>query len=309
MITSTPKVKPQPDQMSYGLDVLEVFTRFTRATYNTAFGEQPLTWDKTRQIKRWFDTSVAALDPDATYIDPLTGRLPFYFVPDGKGGAVKKNITLTNREAMTVNLPGLYVYPKYDIPASGAYVPIWDETGTKVLTKQYLRKEDLSNRKDATDLIAEITAAGIAMDPDPTETTFGGIFAFRYDEGETRRIWTIQRAGMPGSLNTVGRLLMAKNERGVGAPGHWDIAKDTGNVMWVSDLPMDTGEQDPRPEVAIPNRDLMTNERFGSVGNMMAAGQTVVYKTDNAATVALDDTQAMPVRVREIHKKVMSLPF
>lgn len=303
--TITPKPKPQPDGPRYGFDSLELYTRLTRATYSALFGVPPPTWDGVRQIQRWSDSGAAILPADETYIDPLTGKLPFAYVVDQTNFTVsKKSIVMTNKQASTPNLPGATTYPKYSVAPAGLYIPTSSDVG--VIQKSYVDPFSLSTFEQAQGLVLALQASGLSIENSMVETNFGGPFAFQSDPGEMRRLWNVKVVG--GSTLNVGLLLASKNAAGVGAPGHWE--KNTNpmysDIRWISDVPTDVGEQDPRPEIPIPQRELYANEHVVSGGLM---GQAVIERTDNAQAKALDDANQMATRVRLIWEKVQKFPF
>ena len=48
---SLPKPQPQPSQLSYGVESLELFQTFDRESYRTSFGVEAPWWDPTRPRK------------------------------------------------------------------------------------------------------------------------------------------------------------------------------------------------------------------------------------------------------------------
>src|SRR5207237_7106672 len=77
-----------------------------------------------------------------------------------------------------------------------------------------------------------------------------------YPNNEPRRQWCFLAQGQPVN---VGALLLMRNARGVGAPGHWDVSSP--QPVWIPDPPAPTGENDTRPPRAMPVRDLLPNEQ------------------------------------------------
>lgn len=306
MPTSTPKVKPVPEVDLYGMDNLDLYPRLTRATYLTTFGEQAPTWNRDKQIKRWFDSRAASLPKEEVYLDPQTGAPPFYWSVDKAGVGKKVDIRITNAEAASINLPGVFSYPKYVPAPSGVYIE-------GVGGKSYLQPEDLSTLEQASALVAELAQAKFANAGDqPFVSDFGSLFRLQFEPGELRNMWNIRISGTESPYN-VGRLLVSKNMYGVGAPGHWENlanpAPGTMGLRWVSDLPpVDAGLQDPRPEIPIPQRELSANERFVlSVTPMGGVPQIQRFADDQAQFE--DDIEQMPARVRAIYDKVMKFPF
>lgn len=293
MPVSLPTPRPQPDASSYPLTELNLFDRLTRAIYKEKYGEQAPVWDKNRRIQRWFDSSAAALPPDEPYIIE-------YYAQVG-GVTMRRKTVITNAEAATPNLPGRFDYPKYVPAPSGAWTDILDSLGKPTGARRYLSNEDLSHYIDAVMIAQQLQSVkGVDSVSDPFETVMGGPYAYRFDETESRRFWNLRING--DNVVSVGRLLKAKYAFGVGAPGRWIC--DNNYVQWVSDIPVDVGERDLRPEVPIPQRPLKSNERI--IEGSPFSGP-LVERTDKSETIAKDDAAAMPGRVAEILKRVTAI--
>ena len=82
-------------------------------------------------------------------------------------------------------------------------------------------------------------------------------FPAHYPDDEPRRPWYFL---FQGQTVTVGTLLLSRNARGVGAPGHWDVGSP--QPVWVPDPPAPTGADDDRPPREMPVRDLLPNEQL-----------------------------------------------
>lgn len=230
---SRPKELSVPDEPFYPVEKLFLFDRHTRATWEQTFGEQAPPWNKDRRIKRWADSTALerVSDPDNQLVEYTWFDL---------ASASFKKMTMTAREAATPNLPGKYVYPKYQIAPTPAVV-----IGPAPMDPMPVRPEILCHRAEAealrNELGGEEVVEGLTFTTGP----------FRIDwRGETRRQWLIK---IGGDYHNAGALLAMKNANGVGAPGKWEKTR-TGPV-WVS-FAQDTGEQDPRPEIPIPCRPL-----------------------------------------------------
>lgn len=284
--------KPKPDASQYGPSELETFPRLTRATYRTMFGEQAPPWDRAQRIKRWFDSSVAGYSPDAlvTYATVAKG-------PDGKPGLIP--FVLSAREAGSVNLPGRYDYPKYTLPPSKAFVNVYDNSGN-VIGRNIIPPEELATWEEAEELRADLAGVNIAA-VDVTENQYGGPYAVIYPPDESRRMLTVVLAS--GAAHSVQRLLCQRNALGVGSPGRWEPILSSDSIQWISEIPQETGEFDPRPEVPIPCRDLEPGEEFV----LGFAGLIAIRRTDTPGGQALSDEKAMPGNVAEILKRVIQL--
>lgn len=243
MIVSKPVVPEQPGVALYPPDKLELFPRLTRATYQEQYGTAPAAWDKSRRIKRWFDTSVLenfSGDPE--------NEVVAYDVFDAKSETGTRRMVLTVAEASTPNLPGKMVYPKYVVAPTPALIvtPVTGET-------QGLNSNTICAYREAVALAAEL-----GLGPDAVrESALGGLFRVEWN-GEERRAWVI---AWRGENLQVSLLLKLKYANGVGAPGRWNL--DATSPTWMSEA-QETGEQDTRPEVPIPVRKLLPGEKVAS---------------------------------------------
>lgn len=284
------KPKQKPDAPQYGPSELELFPRLTRALYRTMFGEQAPPWDKNRRIKRWFDSEA---------LGPPGGLFSYKIVakgPDGKPGFAP--VAISFEEAQTVNLPGQYEYPKYALPPSRAFVNAYDANGS-VIGRNIVPPEELATWAEAEELRADLNDIGISA-IDVTENQYGGPYAVIYPPDEPRRMLVVVLAN--GSAHSVQRLLCQKNAAGVGSPGRW-ASLPNGSVQWVSEIPQETGEFDPRPEVPIPCRALEPGEEFA----LGFAGLIVIRRTDTAEGQALANEKAVPANVAEILKRIIQI--
>ena len=220
---------------------LQLFPRLTRAEYLRAHGTQAPPWDKTRRIQRWFDPTA---NPDA---DALAVRQ--YSVFDPTVGRFR-TMQVLEREAASPNLPGQFDYPKHRVAPTRAVIRSTFDGSESPLNPTYLCEE-----AEALALAAELGLPASAVRP----TQFGGPWQFVWN-GESRRLWVIDWKGQAIQASS---LLMGKHKAGVGAPGHWDLSG--AEPVWVSEVPTDTGEMDPRPEVEMPMRLLLPSEKLRQV--------------------------------------------
>lgn len=239
MATSKPVIPPQPEEVLYGPDKLQLFPRLTRATYREKYGVEPPPWDKAKRIKRWFDTSVLEGVEDAE------NHVVQYEVFDATRPRGVRVLAMTAAEAAAPNLPGAAVYPKYVVAPTPAVIvaPISGE-------KSGVNPEHLSDRAEAVALAAEL-----GLDAAAVRESSLAMFVV-YWNGERRRPWVIE---WKGSDLQVSLLLRMRYANGVGAPGRWDVSGTS--PVWVPEAP-ETGEQDMRPEIPIPVRPLLPNERI-----------------------------------------------
>jgi hypothetical protein len=240
MVESRSQVKAQPPLARYSLAELELFPRLTREGYRERHGEQAPAWDKTRRIQRWFDT--AALEGEG---DPRE-RMVSYEVFDAAKGEFR-TMRMTAWEAGTPNLPGVVSYPKYVVaPTRAVLRSVIDGTETP-LNPNYLCELEEA-RQVAREL--GVDEGGVR------QSDFGGPWRHVWN-GETRRLWTVEWKGMRLQASV---LLMMRHQQGVGAPGHWDVSG--AEPVWIAEVQGDTGERDPRPEMPIPVRRPLANERL-----------------------------------------------
>lgn len=289
MPTSVPQEKPQPTDQSYGLDQLDLFSKFTRDTYLAAFGEQAPPFDATKQPKYWFDSSVPVNDMAYT----INGVFPITWKDNGNGTADKASILINNRTASAVNIPGHYNYPKADPPkASGVFM----QAGS---AKQYIDASLLATMDQAKKLIADAEAAGIDMDDTPQVVDYAIPYNLQFEQDEVRQVITVSPKG--GYANNVGQLLKQQSANGVGYPGLW--ASSNGSLVWRPSTPTETNSF---PEIPVPQRDLKSNERFETAGMI---GGTVIVNTSNPLVQQQDDQSAMASRIKEMYEMMKRSPF
>lgn len=270
---SKPVVPALPDIGIYGPMELETFKRFNREKYQETYGEQAPPWDKSRNIKRWFDTEVLDKciaeggDPDTE----LTQYLVFdqYANPKAKYPDFTcglKKIVMTVRQASQINLPGLVSYPKYVVEPSPAQVVC--SFGEEVVNPY--NANQICSYEDAVTLAK---ALGMSKNAVAESEWAMSLCAVRWN-GETRRPWVVTWTNKGGQVVKLqASFLIAEMYRnGVGAPGKWSF--DGAEPNWISDQ-VESGEQDPRPEVPIPCRQFADVERW----HMTPFG-TQIYRTD-----------------------------
>lgn len=275
MIASKPVVPEPPATEIYPVSKLELFPRHTRATYQESFGSQAPAWDPARRIKRWFDTSV---------LEGFTGdpahEVAVYDVLDPAAPGGTRRMVLTLAEAAAPNLPGKVVYPKHVVRPTEAVLLA---TGIE----QSVAPESLSEYAEAVALASEL---GLDLNA-VSESVLSGEFTIRWGK-ETRRHWVIEYRG---SQVVAAALLRQKYQNGVGAPGHWDLTPNT--PWWVPANPP-AGETDLRPEVAMPVRKLLPDEKlvqgFG--------GQWMVQRGSKKAPGEADLLERIASRVEAIAK-------
>lgn len=243
MPTCNPITPAQPQEARYGIDKLYTSPRLTRATYKELYGEEAPAYDPKRRIKRWFFTGLVP--------DPETG-LCKVTVFDATNRTVRE-MSMKESEVATPNLPGSVVWPKYVtfVPTPAVIV---DPDGGTTLT---MNGATLVNVAQAQGVVDEINAQlgkaltlVAAAEPWPWKIVWNG---------EPRRKMNITDGAQ---LWDAAAMLKNRFAKGVGSPGKWEDQGALGPVF-VPETPND-GEQDPRPEIPMPCRPLVTNERIES---------------------------------------------
>ncbi len=239
-------IPAQPNEARYGVERLFTSQRLTRAIYQETYGEQAPAYDPKRQIKRWFFTDV--LEGSA---DPAN-ELCEIQVWDGTKKAIRK-MTMTKKDAATPNLPGAIVWPKYANSTATPAIVVGPE-GDRIT----LNGASLVDLTLARSVVAEVNAqlgTGFALvaagNPWPWKIVWGV---------ESRRRMNISNGTQEFDAAAI---LVDRFKRGVGSPGQWSLGPDGGPVF-TPDAPID-GEQDVRPEIPMPCRSLLPNERFETV--------------------------------------------
>jgi len=229
---STPVIPSQPNLPYYGVVDLAIFKIYTRDSYRAEFGVEAPSFNPSRVIKSWFDSTADVSQPDnvSVYNTAARGR-------DAQWGV--HQILIPSAEAAAVNLPGLIKYSAYVVP------PTMATRGDSAINPNYLSLE-----QDARDLSTAVGGTGIQEEQLQ-------LYPVNYPADEKRRIWNILFKGHPVYA---GLLLLNKYAQGFGAPGHWDLSK--AEPLWVSDPPPPDGLFDTRPPRPLPIRPLLANERF-----------------------------------------------
>ncbi len=265
MPISNPVIPAQPDEARYGVEKLFTSPRLTRAVYQEMHGEQAPAYDPKRQIKRWFFTDVLEGSTDPA------NELCEIQVWDSTKKVIRK-MAMTKREAATPNLPGVLVWPKYVNTVATLAVVVGPD-GDRL----QISGETLVDLTLARSVVSEINAQcgtafalAAAGDPWPWKIVWGM---------EPRRRMNISNGNAEFDAAAV---LSNRFAKGVGSPGRWSLGSD-GGPGFVPDVPID-GEQDVRPEVQMPCRSLLPNERF----------ETVTFGGRGGLVVRTDLTQHEP---------------
>lgn len=256
-----PVTPAQPDKAQYTGEALQLSPRLTRPIYEKMFGEQAPPYDPERRIKRWFFTTTG--EPSA-----MTEFTTF----NDKTG-VFETIAMTNQEAATPNLPGTFVYEKYVNPIATAaqlqvinglgQVQTAGQTGINLVDPMIL---DAVVGEAAKQLgIAIVTAESVV--PKPFYMVYGA---------ETRRKMNVV---LPSGEKLDGaKFVEARFIKGVFAPGKWSL-NTAGQPVFTPDVPAD-GEHDLRPEVPVPVRALLPNEKVESRRDFAAGLVYYIARTD-----------------------------
>lgn len=248
----------QPDEPFYTTAQLSLVEfagngGWTRALYTERTGQQPPPWDAERRIKRWADGSVAHL--------PAQQLVSYNVLRRNDAGQLRPaSLQMTAGEAASFNLPGTYAYPKYVIQPTTAEV-IGPNGYHAPLDPAYL-----CTRAEADQFAADVDAINVI------ESTPLGPYSHNFPDAEPRRPWVCFRAGVELQCAV---FIAARNERGIGSPGAWDLTGST--PIWVTTVPK-SGPVDTRPEIELPVRLPLPNEdpRCTPFG-------CLIYRTDKEA--------------------------
>lgn len=254
MPTCNPITPAQPAKARYGIEALYTSPRLTRATYKETYGEEAPPYDPKRRIKRWFFTDLGASSatPEILVYDPTTRAIvPWYLTPE---------------EYTTPNLPGLTSYAKWENPVASPAVIVGP-------VELKLSGANLVYPDQAKEVAAEINAA-LGTKLDVTQVP------------DERGPWKVVYGVEPRRQMKIGEydaalILADRYEKGVGSPGKWSL-NSTGGPQFEPDVPID-GEHDLRPEVPMPCRPLLSNEKFAEVTFGGMGG--VIERTDLMPTV------------------------
>lgn len=249
---SFPTEQPQPDLEQYGMEHTYLFPRLVRAEMLAATGYNPPEWNKEKQIKRWYDSRAAQLDPQGAYV--------YGAWVAGINAPEYRQFTMTNAEAAVPNLPGASVWPRYKPAPTSALLVGMNGSGASGVNPDLL--------------MMEVDAALLANQVGGVLTESPGYWPWTYVWGnEQRRIWDITINGTVYSAHLLRNQMFAN---GVGAPGSWTIDSQRG-PLWVSSIPYDNGVVDGRPEIPIPCRDRKPDElptlAFGGIMTMKRISQ------------------------------------
>lgn len=231
-----PIIPAQPKELRYGIDKLYTSKRLTRALYKELYGVEAPAYDPKRQIKRWFftDKGVGTDTVEVTVYDPATDNICPWF--------------MSAADYATPNLPGVTSYQKWENPVASPAVIV----GPSELK---LPGNTLVYPEDAQGIAAEINAQlgtkfEVTQVPD--------------ERGPWKVVYGLEpRRQMKIGQHDAALILADRYEKGIGSPGKWSL-NSTGGPQFEPDVPLD-GEQDLRPEVPMPCRPLLPNEKFAEV--------------------------------------------
>jgi hypothetical protein len=255
MAVSKPVVPVQPKEARYGIDKLYLTQVLTREKYFEIYGEEAPFYDPSRKPKRWFFTDVleGSVDPD--------NELVQFQVWDPNKRAIVP-LVMTKREASLPNLTGVVKFREYK-NSETTTAKMYGPTGEGGDGYSPINGAVLADPKLVDLVVKEIQKdTGVQFDvelsPDP--------WPWKYVYGsETRRNLNLVRESEQYSAAYI---LQQRFKNGLGHPGKWLIEKGVGPVFEPAVIP--SGSGDSRPEVPVPVRPLLPNERidtnpFGSV--------------------------------------------
>lgn len=288
-LVSLPRALTLPDKAAYPLSELFLFYRHNRLTWERAFGEQAEPWDKGRRIQRWADTSVKVPE----------GKNPTTFMVEyshfDRVSRTFKTFKLSAADAMTPNLPGEYVYPKYVVAPTNA-----------VVTGGAVGDEPLHPRVICLMENARFVARELGGEVIENSGFSSGPFIIDW-RGEVRRRWLIQFENI--TCNAAA-LIQDRYREGIGNLGEWTWVQvgPHKEPRWQSYEQL-TGERDDRPEIPIPCRQLFPIEAIfvgqGGVSTIYRKDMESPYSPAPQSSGGLTPGQA--VIQREIRKDVRAI--
>lgn len=264
---SLPTIQPQPNYPYYSVELLDLFSTFTRAGYQAFYGVQAPNFDATRPAKYWQDDSAAALPADQSVSYNMYVQAPGSVFPANPPATIEQ-FTIPAGVAASVNIPGDESYPAYTPgPTPATY-------GGAAINPEMFSTQDQGLAIVAALALpasALIDATWVAAGPDAYSAN-----------GETRRMWAIILPNDPTQRAwNVGQLLAFEYAQGVGYPGSWSIVTGAANVPAIVWTPASLGPDGitsgvPQASVAMPVRPLFPNEEFVIAG----IGAVMIKRTD-----------------------------
>jgi len=261
--SQVPTAQPQPTDPTYNTSVLTLLPEYTRASFEATFGVQPAAYDATRPPKTWFDSTKKCDNNSSTYqqLDPKQsagGFAPF---------------TEDNCQASTVNLKGLQHFAAYVNPVITSNVTTRCSFTGCIATPLAVGLQ--SSLAMAQAMLAEIgdpTLKIVNNVPAPP----GSLFSYSIiNPSSDVSVYYI------GQMN-VGIYWPARQSQGVGYPGKWVKTGAAVYAFTPAPAPVD-GSLDTRPNVPVPVRLLLPNEKF--VTNLVGGlgfSNLMIQRTDVA---------------------------
>lgn len=174
-----------------------------RAQYKERFGVQAPPFDPSRPKKYWVDPEAGAKAPS---------DLLEYLVFSERTGTLQP-IQMKAVDAATVNLPGIFVYPRAAYPST-----------TSEIDGKPIAPSEIMTREEATALSSEIGGDAVV-------------------ESESNAIWRDERRYFQirwrGKLVSAKILREAKNNSGLGSPGTWELSGS--DPLWIPQPESDNG--------------------------------------------------------------------
>lgn len=227
-IQSVP-VKPEiPAETSYPASRLNLFQEFTRASFKAASGVDAKTFDATKPIKTWIDTSGGPVDY-SSFVDRMSV-------------VTYEKIDMKGMKPDEVNFFGLHSYEAYIVKPTEATYGV----GGMPVNPLYL-----SDTKTANELAWALGVPDQVVEDGAT----GSPYPLVYPANETRRINQIK---FKGQLLNAGMLIAEQNYAGVGGEGKWDLSSVEPN--WISQIV--TSIAPATPSLPVPQRPLDVTEKI-----------------------------------------------
>jgi len=257
-----PAAQPQPSDPTYNTSVLTLLPEYTRASFEAAFGVQPLPYDVTRPQKTWFDSTKKCDNTTVTYQK----------FDSSNGGSIVP-FTQPSCDAATVNLKGLPHYDAFVNPVTKSNVNV--QCVFKGCVASPLGAGLQSTLTEAQAMLAEIgdpTLKIVNNVPSPAGTSF--VYTLINPSSDVSVYYI-------GSMN-VGQYWPARQSQGIAYPGKW-VKVSSGLYAFTPAPTANDGSQDIRPNVPVPVRALLPNEKFATVAvGGLGFTNLVIQRTDLA---------------------------
>ncbi len=209
-LVSLPSDPPPPDRRAYGPAQLARFQLYdTRDAFRREHGVEPPAFRTDIPVKHWWTS------------EPVTGIFRYLHVVEKSGaGRIFEDKTITAELARTINIPGVFRFPDYEIEPTQAVVRIIGSGVERPVQPRMLAHPDwvMTLRAELAQALG-LRGSDIRI-RDASNERGNGFTINVYPDDEHRRITEI-RHPKTESWHNAGELWMERNENGVGRAGRW----------------------------------------------------------------------------------------